>query len=87
MSEKVKIMEKEIKSNQTVYKSCLVPSCKNTTTKAPEKVYLQTPNNPNKRKNWCIAIGIPEKNITKKNYVCEDHFVVRIKVYLISNLY
>lgn len=70
---------KEIQSNHNVYKSCFVPSCKNTTVTAPNKVFLSVPNEPLKRKAWCQAVGCPEKKLRKGSYVYQDHFKASIQ--------
>lgn len=65
------------KPNLNWYMYCFVPSCKNTTSSTPEKVFIRVPNNPVKRKSWCDAVGlVKNKKIKKNSYCCEDHLDV-----------
>lgn len=66
--------QRELLSNQNVYKFCFVPGCKNTTITAPNKVFLSVPNEPVKRKAWCEAAGCPGKSLRAGSHACEDHF-------------
>lgn len=80
--------DKEYLSNQKKYKSCTLPSCKNTTVKTPHKVFIQAPRNEKKRKAWSIALGFTDnKLITSSNFVCEDHFAVSTEKILKLNGY
>ncbi|XP_050311187.1 uncharacterized protein LOC126746837 [Anthonomus grandis grandis] len=59
------------------YKYCLVPLCKNTTVKTPEKIFISLPGNKDRRRKWLKACRRNENDISLSNkgvYVCEDHF-------------
>lgn len=60
-------------------KYCIVPQCKNTATKTPEKLFFQLPMDPKIRKKWTNVIRrahpLGQKTIA---YCCEDHFDVSI---------
>ena len=51
--------------NNSSYKYCFVPNCKNTTKSNPEKEFIHVPTNEQKRKILLTAAGVPEKKIRK----------------------
>jgi hypothetical protein len=60
------------------YKWCIVPLCKNTSTNAPEKIFVFVPKNERRRKAWMNAVRRDERHgkISTKTvcFVREDHF-------------
>ncbi|CAG9561543.1 unnamed protein product [Danaus chrysippus] len=61
------------------YKYCIVPTCKNTTSKTPHKVFFTVPIGEEVRRAWCLAAGrVPgvHKTLSSKccRFICEDHF-------------
>lgn len=60
----------------STYKTCFVPSCKSTTIKTPDKLFLHVPVNVELRKAWCKAVGI-SSTLQNNCYCCEDHFNVK----------
>ncbi|KAK9499457.1 hypothetical protein O3M35_002489 [Rhynocoris fuscipes] len=63
--------------NTTYFKYCLVPFCKNTTIKTPNKIFFRLPVDRNRRAKWLKACRRNVDGISPKSgaiYVCEDHF-------------
>ncbi|XP_063835196.1 uncharacterized protein LOC135084323 [Ostrinia nubilalis] len=62
--------------NNTRYRWCAVSSCKNTSVKTPEKLFIQVPNDLKMRNVWLeFAKRDPMSLSTKSRlYMCEDHF-------------
>lgn len=60
------------------YKYCMVPQCKNTTTKTPDKIFVSVPSDSQMRKKWLQVAGRNPDEIStaSKLYTCEDHFNV-----------
>lgn len=60
------------------YHYCIVPDCKNTSIKTPEKLWIRAPGEINMRKTWLkLANKDPDSLSTKtKISFCEDHFDV-----------
>ncbi|KAG7296997.1 hypothetical protein JYU34_019916 [Plutella xylostella] len=58
------------------YHYCIVPDCKNTSIKTPEKLWIRAPGEINMRKTWLkLANKDPDSLSTKtKISFCEDHF-------------
>ncbi|XP_032520720.2 uncharacterized protein LOC116772598 [Danaus plexippus] len=61
------------------YKYCIVPTCKNTTSKTPHKLFFTVPVGEEIRRAWCLAAGrVPgvHKTLSSKccRFICEDHF-------------
>lgn len=66
---------------RSMYKSCAVPDCKNTTFRTPNKLFFTFPVG-ERRTAWCRAMGRrePEYKPLRPNstrFCCEDHFDVR----------
>ncbi|KAJ8977387.1 hypothetical protein NQ317_001988 [Molorchus minor] len=47
--------------NSSYYKYCIVPQCKSTTTKTPNKLFIYVPNNEQIRKNTCNFVNLTSK--------------------------
>lgn len=64
--------------NYTRYRWCVVSSCKNTSVKSPEKLFIQVPDDHKMRNVWLeLAKRDPMTLSTKSRlYICEDHFNV-----------
>nr|CAH7712749.1 unnamed protein product [Callosobruchus chinensis] len=61
------------------FKYCLVPLCRSTTVKTPNKIFIRLPQDPNRRKKWLKACRRETKDISPNSnalHVCEDHFNV-----------
>ncbi|XP_038222773.1 uncharacterized protein LOC119840294 [Zerene cesonia] len=58
------------------YKYCIVPTCRSTTFKCPNKLFFHVPNNPVRRRQWCEVMKRDLIGPKSTNYVCEDHFDV-----------
>lgn len=61
------------------YKYCIVPKCRNTTLKTPNKLFFLVPKNAILRKKWCRIMRrndqVPLSSSTSL-FCCEDHFNV-----------
>lgn len=68
-------------SGLTVYKTCFVPLCGNTSIKTPNKKFFQMSANDKIRKKWFESArrSTPGK---WKYFCCEDHFNVSILLIL-----
>ncbi|XP_045766484.1 DNA ligase 1-like isoform X2 [Maniola jurtina] len=60
------------------YKYCIVPECKSTTTRTPDKLFFSIPTGET-RGRWCEAAGrVPPKykplSLMCNRFCCEDHF-------------
>ncbi len=70
------------------YKYCIVPKCKSTTIKTPNKDFLALPTDKKMRRKWLIAMNRddmknPVYTATSIRFVCEDHFdVLEINYYI-----
>lgn len=53
--------------------ACLVPSCPNTSTKRPDKLFVVV--NKHLKKKWCMKMNI-HFNPARRYYWCEDHLNV-----------
>lgn len=62
---------------KSAYKYCLVPRCKNTTSKAPNKLFFLVPQGKIRAK-WCKIMRRDQVSPTTPLYCCEDHFDVSI---------
>lgn len=62
------------------FKSCYLPSCKNNTDIAPDKIFFQVPGK--NREEWTKAAGIVRKLPAGFLYICEDHLNVSLHTYL-----
>ncbi|XP_073966293.1 uncharacterized protein [Choristoneura fumiferana] len=63
--------------NNSYYKYCIVPECKNTTLKTPDKLFIYVPNNKKVRKQWLTLAGrsdADDLSTVSRMYFCEDHF-------------
>lgn len=58
------------------YKYCVVPQCKSTTKKCPEKLFFTVPSNEALRAKWCTMMNRKDIIKGKSKYICEDHFEV-----------
>lgn len=60
-------------------RKCFVPSCKNSTVTAPNKVFLHVPAKDEVRRHWFLAVGrLSEyRYMPRIAHCCEDHFNVR----------
>ncbi|XP_047534796.1 uncharacterized protein LOC125069367 [Vanessa atalanta] len=66
-------------SKKSMYKCCVVPDCKNTTIRTPNKLFFSIPVGEQTRSEWCRAMGRlqPKHRPLHPNssrYCCEDHF-------------
>lgn len=67
--------------NFSYYKYCVVPQCKSTTIKTPNKLFIYVPNNKQIRKKWLKLARKDDANrlsTDSRMYFCEDHFDVSI---------
>ncbi|KAL4714501.1 hypothetical protein ACJJTC_017564 [Scirpophaga incertulas] len=66
-------------SRKSTYKSCIVPQCKNTSIRTPNKIFISMPRGERVRKIWCKAmkwdLNKPLSSISSR-YCCEDHFEI-----------
>ncbi|KAL3271349.1 hypothetical protein HHI36_021835 [Cryptolaemus montrouzieri] len=63
--------------NPSYYKYCLVPQCKSTSIKTPNKLFIYVPNNKQMRKKWLKLARRDDAHslsINSRMYFCEDHF-------------
>lgn len=62
--------------NSKVYKCCVVPLCKNTSIKTPDKLFVYVPRKKTVRDKWLkLARREPASLSTNSTiYFCEDHF-------------
>ncbi|KAJ8974941.1 hypothetical protein NQ317_008418 [Molorchus minor] len=63
--------------NSLYYKYCLVPQCKSTTIKTPNKLFIYVPNNEQIRKKWLKLARRDDAQSLSTNsrmYFCADHF-------------
>ncbi|KAF9419618.1 hypothetical protein HW555_003896, partial [Spodoptera exigua] len=59
------------------YKYCIVPECKNTTIKTPNKLFIYAPNDKNTRTKWLKLAkrhDVDKLSTKSRMYFCEDHF-------------
>lgn len=71
-------------NTQKYFKYCLVPCCKNTTIKTPNKIFIRLPFDRNRRTKWLKACRRDIRDISPNSnalHVCEDHFNVSIEYY------
>nr|XP_026487263.1 uncharacterized protein LOC113394240 [Vanessa tameamea] len=80
---------------KSMYRYCVVPECKNTTIKTPDKLFFSIPTGAQKRRDWCTAMGRTRLLRPYTNYFCcEDHFDIendmenymKFKLYGVSKL-
>ncbi|XP_012279849.1 uncharacterized protein LOC105699442 [Orussus abietinus] len=57
-----------------MHKQCFVPNCNNSTTKTPNKIFINVPRNQDVRKLWCNAAGCPIESLSYMAFCCQDHF-------------
>lgn len=68
--------------NKGPYKYCLVPECKSTSLRTPDKIFVSLPaantKQKYKRKLWLNAMGRNENDLAEstRGHVCENHFNV-----------
>ncbi|XP_057661500.1 uncharacterized protein LOC130897031 [Diorhabda carinulata] len=63
--------------NSSYYKYCIVPQCKSTTIKTPDKLFIYVPNNKKIRRMWLKMARRKDALTLSTNstiYFCEDHF-------------
>ncbi|KAJ8983997.1 hypothetical protein NQ317_006850 [Molorchus minor] len=63
--------------NSSYYKYCLVPQCKSTTIKTPNKLFIYVPNNEQIRKKWLKLArrdDVHSLSTNSRMYFCADHF-------------
>lgn len=58
------------------HKWCVVPLCKNTTARTPNKIFITVPREQDIRKKWLRAMKREDMSIKSTYYCCEDHFNV-----------
>lgn len=62
------------------YKQCIVPHCGNDTIKTPNKMFLNVPSNPIRKKQWFDKIAetfdVTYNRQLVQCHCCEDHFNV-----------
>lgn len=68
------------------YKYCIVPCCKSTTAKTPDKLFFSVPKDAHARKRWCQVMKrdeIKNKKLasTSSLHCCEDHFSVSLNYF------
>ncbi|XP_037970588.2 zinc finger protein 311 isoform X2 [Plutella xylostella] len=68
------------------YKYCIVPSCRNTTIRAPDKVFFHVPGDTEIRRKWCQIMNKDMPSPSTSCYCCEDHFDVEDMEYRMMNL-
>lgn len=66
------------------FKSCYIPSCKNNTDIAQNKIFFQVPGK--NRDEWIKAAGIVRKLPAGFLYICEDHINVSV-THLVFSLF
>ncbi|XP_050351793.1 uncharacterized protein LOC126774350 [Nymphalis io] len=80
---------------KSMYRYCVVPECKSTTIKTPEKLFFSIPTGAQRRRDWCSAMGRTRPLRPYTNYFCcEDHFDIendmenymKFKLYGVSKL-
>ncbi|KAJ8983391.1 hypothetical protein NQ317_010484 [Molorchus minor] len=67
--------------NSSYYKYCIVPQCKSTTIKMPNKLFIYVSSNEQIRKKWLKLARRDDVHSLSTNlrmYFCADHFDVRI---------
>lgn len=71
-------------SFHTPYRWCIVPNCKNTTLKTPEKLFNRVPNDFHMGNIWLELSGRDPSKLSTKSllHLCEDHFNVSIYRFL-----
>ncbi|KAJ8983632.1 hypothetical protein NQ317_004270 [Molorchus minor] len=63
--------------NSLYYKYCIVPQCKITTIKTPNKLFIYVPNNEQIRKKWLKLArrdDVHSLSTNSRMYFCADHF-------------
>ncbi|KAI8427075.1 hypothetical protein MSG28_014714 [Choristoneura fumiferana] len=71
------VFHEKLEMNNSYYKYCIVPECKNTTLKTPDKLFIYVPNNKKVRKQWLTLAGrsdADDLSTVSRMYFCEDHF-------------
>ncbi|XP_072384205.1 uncharacterized protein [Diabrotica undecimpunctata] len=63
-----------MESKSKYYKCCLVPLCKSTTIKTPNKIFIRLPVDKKRRLNWLRACRRDISVTAQALHVCEDHF-------------
>ncbi|KAJ8968394.1 hypothetical protein NQ317_012231 [Molorchus minor] len=66
---------------QKYFKYCLVPLCKSTTVKTPNKIFIRLPLNRSRRTKWLKACQRDIHDISPNSnalHVCQDHFNVSV---------
>ncbi|XP_050351795.1 uncharacterized protein LOC126774351 [Nymphalis io] len=66
-------------SKRSMYKYCVVPGCRNTTVRTPNKLFFSMPVGEQRRSEWCRVMGRNQPkhrplHPKSSRYVCEDHF-------------
>ncbi|XP_037963539.2 uncharacterized protein LOC119691085 [Plutella xylostella] len=74
------------KSKKEPYKYCIVPSCRNTTRSAPDKVFFCGPRDADQKRKWCKIMNRDMVSPSTSFYCCEDHFNVEDMEYKMMNL-
>ncbi|KAM3956850.1 uncharacterized protein ACR2FA_009157 [Aphomia sociella] len=59
------------------YRACFVPLCTNNTKRTPHKMFLNVPQNAERRDKWFQAVRRINPNTTSNFFCCEDHFDLR----------
>ncbi|KAL0878663.1 hypothetical protein ABMA27_003727 [Loxostege sticticalis] len=63
--------------NPSYYKYCIVPQCKSTSIKTPNKLFVFVPSKQEVRKKWLTLARLNDANCLSsisRIYFCEDHF-------------
>lgn len=74
-----------METKTSYFKYCIVPVCKNTTVKVPDKIFIILPEDKIRRSKWLKACRRNEKDISQSSkslHVCEDHF--NVSTYIIK---
>ncbi|KAJ8966723.1 hypothetical protein NQ317_005147 [Molorchus minor] len=75
--------------NSSYYKYCIVPQCKSTTIKTPNKLFIYVPNNEQIREKWLKLArrdDVPSLSTNSRMYFCADHFDLKSDISLAAIL-
>ncbi|VVD01487.1 unnamed protein product [Leptidea sinapis] len=63
-----------VKAKKPTYRYCVVPKCKNTMKRTPNKIFFLVPRDVERRKRWCRAMRRGDLSPRTGVYCCQDHF-------------
>ncbi|KAJ8976334.1 hypothetical protein NQ317_017777 [Molorchus minor] len=73
--------------NSSYYKYCIVPQCKSTTRKTPNKLFIYVPNSEQIRKKWLKLArrdDVHSLSTNSRMYFCADHFDVCKRIAILT---